>query len=174
MKIIIYYWLSKKPIWPLDVSTIQLYMLWKYLKLRHFQRSDINFLGFPRTGESSKGRLRDYRVKYKLRSRKCLQQHEGIDALAPRFVFLRARRFTPTKCWRCVLDISSGHIAAGSRNSAWASRTLWNICDRKSHSTRREFLREILYKNIAIIAIQHSKIYFADSFGDFLHTVEWN
>ena len=25
--------------------------------------------------------------------------------------------------------------------------------------TRREFLREILYNNIAIIAIQHSKIY---------------
>ena len=39
---------------------------------------------------------------------------------------------------------------------------------------RREFLREILYKNIAIIAIQHSKIYFVDTFGDFSHSVEWN
>ena len=39
-------------------------------------------------------------------------------------------------------------------------------------ATRREFLREILYKNIAIIAIQHSKIYFVDTFGDFSHTVE--
>ena len=29
-----------------------------------------------------------------------------------------------------------------------------------TYHTRREFLREILYKNIAIIAIQHSKIYF--------------
>ena len=34
-------------------------------------------------------------------------------------------------------------------------------------STRREFLREILYKNIAIIAIQHSKMHFVDTFGDF-------
>ena len=38
--------------------------------------------------------------------------------------------------------------------------------------TRREFLREILYNNIAIIAIQHSKINFFDTFGDFSHTVE--
>ena len=38
--------------------------------------------------------------------------------------------------------------------------------------TRREFLREILYKNIAIIAIQRSKIYFVDTFGDFSHNVE--
>ena len=35
----------------------------------------------------------------------------------------------------------------------------------------REFLREILYNNIAI-AIQHSKIYFVDTFGDFSRTVE--
>ena len=41
-------------------------------------------------------------------------------------------------------------------------------------ATRREFLSEILYNNIAIIAIQHSKIYFVDTFGDFSHTVEWN
>ena len=46
-----------------------------------------------------------------------------------------------------------------------------NICWR---STRREFFREILYKNIAIIAIQHSKMYFVDTFGDFSHTVERN
>ena len=39
---------------------------------------------------------------------------------------------------------------------------------------RREFLREILYKNITIIAIQYSKIYFLDTFGQFSHTVEWN
>ena len=37
---------------------------------------------------------------------------------------------------------------------------------------RREFMREILYDNIAIIAIQHSKIYFVDTFGDFSHSVE--
>ena len=43
-----------------------------------------------------------------------------------------------------------------------------------SFPTRREFLREILYKNIAIIAIQHSKMYVVDTFGDFSHTVEWN
>ena len=36
--------------------------------------------------------------------------------------------------------------------------------------TRREFLREILYKNIAIIAIQHSNMYFVDTSGDFSHT----
>ena len=42
------------------------------------------------------------------------------------------------------------------------------------HQAQREFLREILYKNIAIIAIQHSEIYFVDTFGDFPHTVEWN
>ena len=40
--------------------------------------------------------------------------------------------------------------------------------------TRREFLREILYKNIAIIAIQHSKMDCVDNFGDFSHTFEWN
>ena len=40
--------------------------------------------------------------------------------------------------------------------------------------TRRELLREILYKNIAIIAIQHGKMDFVDIFGDFSHTVEWN
>ena len=40
--------------------------------------------------------------------------------------------------------------------------------------TRREFFREILYNNIATIAIQHSKIYFVDTFGDFSDTVEWN
>ena len=33
-------------------------------------------------------------------------------------------------------------------------------------------VREILYNNIAIIAIQHSNIYFVDTFGDFSHTVE--
>ena len=38
-------------------------------------------------------------------------------------------------------------------------------------STRREFFREILYKNIAIIAIQHSNMYFVDTSGDFSHTV---
>ena len=38
--------------------------------------------------------------------------------------------------------------------------------------TRREFIREILYKNTTIIAIPHSKIYFVDTFGDFPHTVE--
>ena len=38
--------------------------------------------------------------------------------------------------------------------------------------TRREFLREIIYKNIAIIAIQHIKMHFVDTFGDFSHTVE--
>ena len=37
---------------------------------------------------------------------------------------------------------------------------------------RKEFLREII--NIAIIAIQHSKMYFVDTFGDFSHTIEWN
>ena len=42
-----------------------------------------------------------------------------------------------------------------------------NVC-----TTRREFFREILYKNIAIIAIQHSKIYLVDTFGDSSHTVE--
>ena len=39
---------------------------------------------------------------------------------------------------------------------------------------RRDFFREILHKNIAIIAIQQSKIYLVDIFGDFSHTVEWN
>ena len=37
---------------------------------------------------------------------------------------------------------------------------------------RREFLRKIFYQNIAIIAIQHSKMHFVDTFGDFSHTVE--
>ena len=33
-------------------------------------------------------------------------------------------------------------------------------------------MREILYNNIAIIDIQHSKTYFVDTFGDFSNTVE--
>ena len=37
--------------------------------------------------------------------------------------------------------------------------------------TQRKFLMEILYRNIAIIAIQHSKMYFVDAFDDFSHTV---
>ena len=41
-------------------------------------------------------------------------------------------------------------------------------------SARREFFTEILYNNIAIIAIQHSKINFVDTFGNFSHTLEWN
>ena len=41
-----------------------------------------------------------------------------------------------------------------------------------AYSARREFLRDILYNNIAIIAIHHSKIYFLDPFGNFSHTVE--
>ena len=34
-------------------------------------------------------------------------------------------------------------------------------------AARREFLREILYKNIAIIAIQHSKMYFVEPLAIF-------
>ena len=34
-------------------------------------------------------------------------------------------------------------------------------------TAQTEFLREILHNNIAIIAIQHSKIDIVDSFGDF-------
>ena len=37
-----------------------------------------------------------------------------------------------------------------------------------------KILREILYKNIAIIAIHHSKMCFVDTFGDFSHTVDYN
>ena len=43
-----------------------------------------------------------------------------------------------------------------------------------SNCTRREFLREILYKNIAIIAIQHGKMCFVDTFGYFSYTIEWH
>ena len=47
-------------------------------------------------------------------------------------------------------------------------------CRNAPYSARIEFLMEILYKNIAIITIQHSKIYFVDTLGDFSHTAEWN
>ena len=40
------------------------------------------------------------------------------------------------------------------------------------HFSRRKFWKEILYKNIPIIAIQHSKMHFLDTFGDFSHTVK--
>ena len=52
--------------------------------------------------------------------------------------------------------------------------SIYSQKDQPHNYTRREFLREILYNNIAIIAIQHSKTYFNDTFGDFSHTVEWN
>ena len=52
-----------------------------------------------------------------------------------------------------------------STKHAYIKKNVWN------HATWREFLREILYKNIAIIAIRHSKINFVETFGDFSHTV---
>ena len=50
----------------------------------------------------------------------------------------------------------------------------FSIWKDNANVTRREFLRQILHNNIAIIAIQHSKTYFVDTFGDFSHTVDWN
>ena len=55
--------------------------------------------------------------------------------------------------------------------------SLINFVDRKFKKKyffpiRRAFLREIICNNITIIAIQHSKINFVDTFGDFFHTVE--
>ena len=52
------------------------------------------------------------------------------------------------------------------------AKNIWELNVREG--TRREFLREILYKNIAIIAIRHSKMYCVYTFGDFSYTVEWN
>ena len=65
-------------------------------------------------------------VKCKPRTRNCSQQQEHFDVLAPRFIFSRARRFNraTAECCRSVLDISSGHIAAESRNSTRANRSL--------------------------------------------------
>ena len=60
---------------------------------------------------------------------------------------------------------SSGMRYISSKINRSHTRDTW-IC------TRREFLRKILSKNTAIIAIQHSKMYFVDTFGDFSHTVE--
>ena len=51
-------------------------------------------------------------------------------------------------------------------------RSLCPVAHCTPFSTRREFLREILYINIAIIAIQHNKIYFVNTFGDFSPTIE--
>ena len=42
-----------------------------------------------------------------------------------------------------------------------------NVQLQTNKATRREFLREILHNNIAIIAIQHNKIYFVDTFVRF-------
>ena len=50
----------------------------------------------------------------------------------------------------------------------------FRLLDSRYKNTRREFLREILYKNIAIIAIRHSNMYFVDTSGDFSYTVGWN
>ena len=61
------------------------------------------------------------------------------------------------------MDFSTATILPGSKTHQLST---------PMHTTRREFLREILYKNIAIIAIQHSKIYFFDTFGDFSYTVK--
>ena len=41
------------------------------------------------------------------------------------------------------------------------------MIDNRINNTRKEFLREILYNNIAIIAIQNSKTNFLDTFSDF-------
>ena len=62
-----------------------------------------------------------------------------------------------------------------SPEKSWGERrALWCVCGTLGcdQSTQREFLREILYKNIVIIAIQRNKMYFVDTFGDFFHTVE--
>ena len=59
-------------------------------------------------------------------------------------------------------------------NEPFTQNSLLWMNNQNTIPTRREFLRKILYNNIAIIAIQHNKIYFLDPFGDFSHTVEWN
>ena len=60
-------------------------------------------------------------------------------------------------------------------NDRWTAHDLEDVFlvnRTKFTATRKEFLKKILYNNIAIIAIQHSKTYFVDTFGDFSHTVE--
>ena len=74
---------------------------------------------------------------------------------------IRAATSSTNSC----LGLSCGHATLG--------RLLCDMsCIVNDNHTRREFLRDILYNNIAIIAIQHSKIYFVDTFGDSSHTVE--
>ena len=54
-------------------------------------------------------------------------------------------------------------------------RYVWSsvvVMEDNAFPARREFFKEILYENIAITAIQHSKMHFIDTFGDFSHTVE--
>ena len=46
------------------------------------------------------------------------------------------------------------------------------MCEKFYKFKSATFEGNFFYKNIAIIVIQHSKIYFVNTFGDFSHTVE--
>ena len=69
------------------------------------------------------------------------------------------------------LEKKSQDKKAPEKRSVWTHVFPTTWCMRDIGVTRREFLREIVYRNIAIVAIQHNKMYFVDAFGDFSHTV---
>ena len=75
----------------------------------------------------------------------------------------------------CIAEISTLYILSSeksdSRGLGAKIKGSYNF-KMDYNNARREFFREILYNNIAIISIQHSKINFFDTFGDFSHTVE--
>ena len=79
---------------------------------------------------------------------------------------------------KCPIQYVKSSDTGGSATCIIVSEACYvfrvTFCGQFSFPARREFFMEILYNNIAIIAIQHSKINFVDTFGDFSHTVEWN
>ena len=83
----------------------------------------------------------------------------------------------PLKCAYAtgsLFPVQNAHVQPGFvfSRSMCACATGLSLDFVTAYATRREFFREILYKHIAIIAIQHSKMYFVDAFGDLSHTVE--
>ena len=68
-------------------------------------------------------------------------------------------------------DIRVVHFLLLFSISFWHLQIVCEMKNKNPRNTERIF-RVFLYDNIAIIAIQHRKIYFVDTLGDFPHTIE--
>ena len=100
------------------------------------------------------------RVKRKKESIvKDLVRTSWIDICACNSISIYARPHTHdrTSAPSLIFDLIIGEWVSQKRTSTQFSYIVKVKAKNQENSTRREFLREILYKNIAITAIQHGK-----------------